>query len=99
MKVVTNNKFRKLMSYYELSEAQQKKVASDYDYTDYTELSYFVYRGDVYSLDEFIRTNSMWSAGMGELFPGWDGYYSQGFCGGLVVRLSECGEEVIIGRY
>ena len=93
IKVITNNQYRPIYNFYELSNKMQSIVSNNYDYTDYTALSYFIYKGDVYSLDEFMRV------GKNSPFPNWNGYKSDSFFSGLVIKISKCGEGVIVGYY
>jgi hypothetical protein len=44
-------------------------------------------------MDEFIRVTK------DSPFKGWDGYYSDSFFSGVLVKLVDGGDSVVVGRY
>ena len=53
--------------------------------------TFFRFKGNVYDLRECMRCNNQ--------FPGWDGYYSESAFSGVLVKLVDAGEKVIVGQY
>ncbi len=97
MKITTNNQPREIIEGYELIGDERK----DFDYLDWNAIekgedsaSFFRYKGELYDLGEFTTTSHMVP------LHEWDGYQSETYFSGIVVKYSgpEC-EEVIIGRY
>ena len=87
MKIVTNNQPRAILSWYDLTPAEQK----EFDYFDPSNIgSFFRYKGNVYDIGEAMRIEGV---------AGWQGYYSgTAFSGVLVRYTSDCGR-VIVGQY
>lgn len=90
----TNNHNRPLISWTDLTEAEQK----DFDYFDDPEnetgYDFFRFKGRVYTTGDFMRIDQNNTA-----FPGWHGYSGDSFFSGVLIKLSDCGETVIVGRY
>ena len=85
MQTITNNQYREILTGYDIPE----KYHSDFDYMDdIDEGSFFKYRGQYYSLDEFM------SGGEGY----WDGFSHDTFFSAIVIKLSDCGDSVLVGR-
>lgn len=85
MAIKTNNQWRPTLGWCDLSAKEQ----ADFDYSGADTASYFRYKGIVYSLHEFVR----WEV------PNWHGVYSVSYWGGICIRLSACGEAVVVGSY
>lgn len=85
MTITTNNQWRPTIGWCDLTAKEQ----ADFDYTGADEGSFFRYKGVVYSLNEFMR----WDV------PNWHGVYGVSYWGGICVRLSDCGEAVVVGTY
>lgn len=83
MAIKTNNQWRPTIGWCDLSDKEQ----AEFDYTGAEEGSYFRYKGVVYSLNEFMVCD----------IPNWHGTYSVSNWGGILVRLSDCGEAVVVG--
>ena len=65
----------------------------DFDWMDdehFDMAEFFRYKGRVYALVEFTRSNA---------FPGFDGYASDSYFSGVLVRVVDDGESVVVGRY
>ena len=94
--ITTNNQARALLSFYELSERWQAEARKSYDYLDDIESQYdfFVYRGRLYHLGEFMRL----SQGRETPWDSWDGGCADSCFSGVVVRLAE-DSQVICGNY
>lgn len=89
----TNNKPRSIIYGYELTTKEKQ----DFDYLDDIELSSFVrYKGQVYNLGEFLIITK----NMPFYDKGWQGYSSDSFFSGLVIKYCPTDSEaVIVGRY
>jgi hypothetical protein len=88
MNIRTNNHVRPLLGFYDLSYRGRAKVGSAYD-----EGAQFVwYKKEVYAMDDFVGTTA-------PEFEGWHGVYPESYFSGVLVRLSDDGETVQMGRY
>lgn len=83
MKISTNNQPRPIMNWDELTEYEQ----SEYP-TILTDGSFFRYKGQVYSLEEFINVSNSGN---------WQGALAFTAFSGLLIRLVQNGEFVIVG--
>ena len=92
MEIKTNNQWREFITWHDLTEKEQQEF--DYMDTEEQENSTFLrYRKWVYSLDCFMRTNKeSWSYG-------WDGYSSDSFFSGVLIKLSDDGSMYKIATY
>ena len=90
MKVITNNKPRQLIYGYELTDKQKQ----DFDYIDDIDSHNFVkYKGMIFDIGEFIRVEN------NDSLKGWDGYSSDSFFSGTLIKYAEDMESVIMGWY
>lgn len=90
----TNNVPRDLVYAWELSQ----KERAEFDYLDWQSIedgrdsaTFFRYKGTLYDLGEFLRA--------GDTFAAWDGYRSDSYFSGLVVRLVDGMDRCVVGRY
>ena len=94
--VKTNNVPRDLISAFELNGAQYSKLRAEFDYmedADFESAMFFNYRGQVYALADFLRTE-------GDILrDGWQGILNETFFSGIVVKIIESCERVVVGRY
>jgi hypothetical protein len=95
--VTTNNVPRDVIEAYQLSA----KERDEFDYIDWPAVdrgegsaSFFRYKGELLDLGEFM----VWD-GVGHPFPKWDGYRSDSFFSGLLIRYTEDFESVVVGQY
>lgn len=97
--IKTNNQPRQLLSLYDFSPADQVKVREHFDWMDQDELetsySFFKYRDNFYHLSEFMDLTSLAPSE----FKGWDAYSSDTYFSGIVVRLTNNNEDVVVGTY
>lgn len=84
----TNSHYRPILCWENLTAKEQAEFDSGLFYDS----SFFRYRGWCYTLDDFMRVD-------GSPFYGWDGYSSQSFFSGVLVKYSSCGDAVKVGRY
>ena len=87
--IITNNQPRDILYGFNLPEKYRK----EFDYLtdeEYANHEFFIYKKQAYSLSEFMRTDS---------FKDWDGYSSDSFFSGIVIKIINDGDSVIVGRY
>ena len=89
MEIKTNHRPRPILSAYELTE----KEALEFDYIEPGEGSFFRYRGQVYSLEEFM----VWDNPASPTGQQWDGYRGDSYFSGIVVKYVEDGDAVKVG--
>ena len=89
--IKTNNHPRELLSWEQLTTSEKRQFSVE-DVSDWCGESYFRYRGQIYSLSEFFRT---------ELIKGWDAVCSQTMFSGVVIKFvkGDYNFNVIAGRY
>ena len=91
MHIISNNQWRFTVDWWDLTEKEQK----DFDWEGAEEDTYFRYRGQVYNLSNFMRIE--------ENHPlhclNWHGYSGESYFSGKIIKLSDDGEAVIVGRY
>jgi hypothetical protein len=97
--VRTNNQERLILDAYELTD----KERLEFDYLDWEAIekgedsaSFIRYRGTTYDLGEFMTTSTL-----SEFNPlrKWDGYLSDSFFSGIVVRYSKDMDHVTVGMF
>lgn len=89
MQIITNNHWNDFLDGFELPES----VHSDFDWMDdIMDGTFIKYRNVFYSLDEFMRNDT---AGFGT----WHGYKSDSFFSGVLIRISDDGEQYQIATY
>ena len=95
MKITTNNISRDVIYGFDLTEAQK----AEFDYLDDIDgASFFKYKGQVYDLGEFMCIDAKRKPCLSPL-AGWDGYSSDSFFSGIVVKYVDDCERVIVGTY
>ena len=85
LEIRTNNVPRFTIDDFDLTE----KERAEFNY-DLGGRTFFRFKGNVYDLWEFTRC--------GDQFPGWDGYMSDSVFSGVLVKLVDEGEKVIVGQ-
>lgn len=96
IQIITNNVNRELIYAHDLTKQDIKTLG--FDAEELAEAidcgdNFFRYRGHVYNLNEFVRIEN------NSELKEWQGYASDTFFSGVLVKLSECGEAVTVGRY
>lgn len=97
VKVTTDHKWKNLLYGYELPES----VLSDFDYIEPEELptrSFIKYKGGYYDVGDIMRIDPE-REHYPEEFKSWHGYVSETFFSGILVRLSDDGEQYQIASY
>ena len=97
MTIYTNNHWRQFVYGYELTD----KEKADFDYLEDIDLHDFIrYRGSVIDPGEFMAiTDTMLLHDDMADFKDWHGYQSDSYFSGLLIRLSDDGEEYQIATY
>lgn len=97
--IITNNVPRDVIEADELDAAER----AEFDYLDWSAIeegsdsaSFFRYKGTTYDLGEFSTTSGL---GPPDGFGTWDGYQSDTFFSGILVRYCDDFERVIVARY
>ena len=85
--IKTNNIWRQIVSFYDLTPKQQS------DNEGQEESSFFVYLGDAYNLSDFMRIDDK----EGEL-KGWDGHLGTSYFTAILIKVADSGDAVIVGR-
>ncbi len=94
MNITTNHHWHNFLYGYELTTAER----AEFDYLDDIDAHDFIrYRGEVYDPSEFIRIDHNISQ-FGDL-SAWHGYRSDSYFSGLLLRLSDDGEQYQIATY
>ena len=97
MKITTNHQPRELISAFELPSANYQELRKQFDYLSDEEFEcsmFFTYKDEIYSLSDFIRVTA------GDLLvKGWQGIYNWHPAGGLVVKIKESCQSVVVGTY
>lgn len=94
MKIYTDNKWK---DFKYRDEVPAKVLREEFDYQDEDEVydGYFKYRGSWYHTDEFMR----FGPGMPSEFRKWDGYLSDSFYSGVLIKISPDGEQYKVGTF
>ena len=90
MRIVTNNKPRDIVSFFELKEKYQKEMIDTFG-EEAKELQFFTYKNYTYCLGDFCITG-------GDLRMHWDAYLTTSYFSTLLIRLTNCNSAVIVGR-
>lgn len=104
--IKTNNVPRDLLYWFDLTPKEQK----EFDHDVREDSCYFRFKGQVYCMDNFLCLHNKIHMPQGQdIFPGWDGYESDSFFSGIVIRYPrvpqwggppvEDVERVIVGTY
>ena len=100
MTIKTNNQSRDILYWHDLTAAEQ----AEFDYLDSdderNEASFFRYKGRVYDLGEFMVVSGLIAPH--PQHPGWekwDGYASDSYFSGILVRFMNNCESVIVATY
>ena len=96
MQIITNNQYRPLLYFSDLTESDQITVKSDFDYLDDLESDVFIrYKGNIYHLGEFMKIDFP----VADPMHGWQGHCEESYFSGKLVKVSACGDAVIMGSY
>lgn|SRR5574343_179876 len=101
MKIITNNQPRFTIGSYELTEEERK----EFDYLNWEAIdkgedsaTFFRYKGQLYDLGEFMGVPDTMENCHG--FKGWQGYQSDSFFSGILIKyIPDDYEQIIVGQY
>ena len=97
LRIITNNNWRQIRYRYEVPP---QVLADEFDYQDEDDTSdgYIYYKGQWYHLDMFMNISQ---ADPHCPFPSsqWQGYHADTFFSGILLQVSDDGEEYRIARY
>ena len=89
LKIRTNGHYREVLDWSQLTAKEQE----EYAYLEEDGGSFFRYKNWTYFLGDFMRI------GNDTPFKGWDGYHSDSFFSGVLVKYSTCGDAVKAATY
>lgn len=87
--IITNNQPRDILYGFQLP----KKYRKEFDYLtdeEYADQAFFIYKKQAYALIDFLRSDS---------YKDWDGACSDSFFSGVLIKIVNDGDSVIVGRY
>jgi len=89
--IKTDHKWRDLVYRHDVPA---KVLASQFDYQNPDDAidGFFCYRGYWYHIDGFMRSDN-------PEFKGWHGYASDSYFSGVLIQLSNDGEQIKVGTY
>ena len=88
MKIVTNNKPRNIVSFFELKNKHRKEMLDKFG-NDVEGMRFFVYKDNVYCLSDFCINHKFGKH--------WDGAYNYSFYSAVLIRYAHAGSAVIVG--
>jgi hypothetical protein len=92
--IKTNNRPRQTVPGFVLFENQAVRKQFDYLTDDeFRDESFIKYHGWWYAMCDFMRIEP------GSSFEGWHGYHGDSYFSGVLIKLVDNGEEVIMGTY
>jgi hypothetical protein len=82
MKIITNNHYRPVLHWHDLTTKEQDELKDSYDTIE--ESTFFRYRSRVYDLGEFMRVQL--GTAFNSVVKEWDGYHNETFFSAVVVK-------------
>jgi hypothetical protein len=105
VKVITNNVPRDTIDAWELNADER----AHFDYLDWSAIdagndsaTFFRYKGELYDMSEFSASWGLThNGGLPHWLNAWDGYMSDSFWSGMVVRYvkDDINDRIVVGRY
>lgn len=98
IEIITNYHHKPLLSGYELTDEEK----GEFDYIEDIDETYdrfFRYRGNVYDVHEFMRIHETQMARENSELKAWDGYRSDSFFSGTLIRYVEGYEYIQVATY
>jgi len=93
MNIKTNNHYRPILYWHDLTEKEQDEYRDAYD--DVQESTFFRYRNWCYDLSDFIRP--AYFSNERQMMNKWDGMKSETFFSAVLVAFSDDNESVKVG--
>ena len=93
--IKTNNQQRDLLYLEDFTEKEQQVIRSEYDWMEpdiECNFGFFKYRGNIYHLQDFLRAPDSFK-------KDWDGYISETYFSGVVIKLADDNDHVVVGRW
>ena len=84
--IKTNNVPRETLYIFQIDEKEQKEIRKKFDYYNEEELqeqNFFKYKGYWYCLSDFLRIEN------NDELKGWDGYISDSYFSGVLIKIKE----------
>ena len=95
MKITTDHKWKPFTCFGDIPKKDQKDHVGNYNCDDPSELSFIIYHGSVYSIDDFL-----WIPENSSLATlGYHGYLGESYFSGVLIKLSDCGDLYQIASY
>lgn len=92
MLIKCNNKPRQKIYGFELTDKQK----ADFDYIDDVDNgTFFKYKGEIYDINDFMRVCDLHN----NPFNGYHGYISESFFSGILIKLCEDSDYIIVASY
>ena len=90
--IKTDHKWKPFRYQYEV---ERRKDYKDYDWMDENDKGdgWIIYLRRLYNLSDFMRIENI------PEFSGWNGYHSDSFFSGVLIKVSQDGEQYKIGTY
>ena len=96
MKIITNNHYRPVLYWHDLTEKEQKELKDLYDTVE--ESSFFRFNDWCYDFNDFLRVNdNLNGKGTEHELYGWDGYKNESFFSSVLVKYDDSCESVKVG--
>lgn len=97
MKIITNNHFRPVLYWHDLTTKEQNELKDSYDTVE--ESSFFRFKNYVYDLGDFLRVNGHCMNGQrtNDELDAWDGYKNESFFSSVLVKYDDSCESVKVG--
>ena len=98
--IKTDHKWHYFKYGYELSQKERIKWRKEFSYIksneEFYNRNFAKYRGQLYDINEFMSIKGWSTEPFGKA---WDGYMSDTYFSGVVIKISKDGERYKIGRY
>ena len=91
MRIITNNHYRFILYWHELTTKEQEELKDSYDSIE--ESTFFRYRKRVYDLGDFLTLKTSED----HEFYDWDGYMNESFFSSVLVKYDDSCEAVKVG--
>ena len=96
MKITTNNHYRPVLYWHDLTTKEQDKLKDSYDTIE--ESTFFRFKDWCYDLNDFLRVNDrLHGVHPDHDLYGWDGYKNESFFSSVLVKFDESCESVKVG--
>lgn len=87
--IVTNNNWRPVLHWHDLTEKEQDEVKDNYETVK--DSTFFRYKKQIYDLNDFLRVGE-------DLCHNWDGYMSETAFSAILVKYSKSNDSLRVGR-